>query len=163
MTQRWGTNNGIHVTNTTYKTNNPQTKNCNRGTALERSVEKLLGGRSLNPVWLARNLVLYSVAAVQIYVRSEYRFSTSSVKNHSETHVIINTASKQSRSLDDYLKSEHKKNTNRNTMGQYHLNQHTTNSTMRPLWPAKTQISLYIHPGVSGEWMCTIMVNCLED
>ena len=68
----------------------------------------------------AGNLTLNSdtVPGLQIYVRSTQGSSTLSMKRHSETHIITNTMVKPSKGLNDDLKPEHKKNTNRTTVSQ---------------------------------------------
>ena len=53
---------------------------------------------------------------LQIYVRSAEESSTSSVKHHSETHIIKTTVRKQSKGLTCELEPDHKKTTNMSAM-----------------------------------------------
>ena len=55
-------------------------------------------------------------ATTPVYVRSALGSSTSSVKHHSDTHIIKHTVMKQSKGLNGDLKPYHKKTTNRTTM-----------------------------------------------
>ena len=90
----------------------PPMENCNRGTALEQSADKLDGmGRWLKTVLLARSIVLNSDVAPNFNL-SAYGSSNSSVKHYSD-HTII----KRNRDAMAIRGSEHKKTTDRSTIG----------------------------------------------
>ena len=125
--ERWRTNKD--KTNTTYETTDAQTKkNCNRGTALGRSVGKLVelgwgggsgccwggggGGAGAQTSFTHAKqiitLLFWCSFNLQIYVWFSERFSISLLKRHSETHIIMKTVIEQSNRLKSDLNGSHK-------------------------------------------------------
>ena len=107
--ESWEINND--KTNATYETSDAQRKkNCNRGTALEQLVGKLLG--SLNHFFTRANLSLNSdVASNYKYMFGPHGDFLPSVKYHSETHIVKITVMKRSEELNGDLKLQYKKTT----------------------------------------------------
>ena len=92
--------------------------NCNRGTALERPVGKLLGMEGLNQFYLLETspLILTQLQITKIHsVRKEILYLICETSQWN-TYNKKNTAVKQNKWFNGYLKPECKKTTNRSSM-----------------------------------------------